>query len=135
MVLSIVGLCVFIFGAYAYGSVVALSLRHRRPVWPAHVGPCPRPPGAAWVGLAMFVVCTAWFVLHSIIEVRHLLGAPASRQDDLFDLAALELVFAFPGFIFHTVLVETSCDPRRPRPPARGWWRRRWRLLMNALER
>ena len=37
--LSIAALCIFIFGAYAYGAVVVLSLRHRMPVWPGNVPP------------------------------------------------------------------------------------------------
>ncbi len=37
MALSIVALCVFLFGAYAYGSVVILTIRHRSPVW-HHIG-------------------------------------------------------------------------------------------------
>ncbi len=120
MALSILALCVFIFGAYAYGSVVVLSFRHRNPVWPCEGSPGVHRLKAEAVGLAMLVACTLWFVLHSLIEFRFLLGDP--RNDDFFDLSVLELVFAFPGLIFHTVLVETAADDDgRPRPESRIW--------------
>src|SRR5687767_12118001 len=111
--LSIVALCIFIFGAYAYGSVVVLSLRHRSPVW----SPAPAPFQPEWkihlLGLAMFIACTLWFVLHSIIEFRSLVGE--ARDNDLIDLAALELVFFFPALIFQTVLMEAGADSLGPR--------------------
>ena len=116
--LSIAALCVYIFGAYAYGAVVVLALRYRSLVWPAAAPDAPRL-RAAWVGLAMFVVCTVWFVVHSIIEFRYLMGDP--RQDDWFDLSALVLVFAFPGLILHTVLVDTA-HATPARRPGRHWW-------------
>jgi signal transduction histidine kinase len=117
--LSIAALCVYIFGAYAYGAVVVLALRYRSPVWPAVAPEVPKRLRAAWVGLAMFVVCTVWFVVHSIIEFRYLMGDP--RQDDWFDLSTLVLVFAFPGLILHTVLVDTS-HQTSSHPPGRVWW-------------
>jgi signal transduction histidine kinase len=117
--LSIAALCVYIFGAYAYGAVVVLALRYRSPVWSAPAPELPKRLRAAWVGLAMFVLCTVWFVVHSIIEFRYLMGD--ARQDDLFDLSTLILVFAFPGLILHTVLVETS-HAAPSQPPGRWWW-------------
>ena len=104
MGLNIAALFIFIFGAYAYGHLLLLWLR--------------RPPPdlvraedtfngkAGRVGQAMFAACTVWFVLHAVIEFRYLLGEP--RENDLIDLAALELVFLFPGLIFHTYYVETA---------------------------
>jgi hypothetical protein len=105
MGLNIAALFVFIFGAYAYGYLLLLWLR--RPPDRAHVddsfnGKVGR------VGQAMFAACTIWFVLHAIIEFRYLLGEP--RENDLIDLAALELVFVFPGLIFHTYFVETAAS-------------------------
>ena len=113
--LSIAALCIFIFGAYAYGAVVVLSLRHRMPVWPGKAPDDRKRLRAETVGLAMFVTCTLWFVLHSVIEFRFLMGEP--RGNDLLDLAALEVVFLFPGLILQTVLVERSGQdpPRHPR--------------------
>ena len=65
-----------------------------------------------------------WFVLHAIIEFRYLLGEP--RKDDLIDLAALELVFIFPGLIFHTYYVETAA--RFGGRAAAGWRAVMWGL-------
>ena len=119
MALSVVALFVFIFGAYAYAYVVMLSLRDRTPVWS---GPAD---SARWrqktgrISMAMFIACTVWFVLQSIIEFRFLMGEP--RQNDWIDLAALELVFLFPGLIFHTSVRESRSDPGCLPPIARGW--------------
>ncbi|HXG90397.1 MAG TPA: histidine kinase [Vicinamibacterales bacterium] len=128
MTLSIIALCIFIFGAYAYGSVVVLSLRQRAPVWTDAVAPGSFRLRVKLRGLAMFVVCTAWFILHSVIEFRHMMGQ--SRTDDWIDLAALELVFTFPGLILHTVLMESAAGgghPPRTTPRRQGGWA--WMLL------
>ena len=50
-----------------------------------------RPAGAHYQGLAMLIACTLWFVLHTVIGFRTLMGEP--MNDDWVDLAALELVF------------------------------------------
>jgi signal transduction histidine kinase len=120
MALSIIALCIFIFGAYVYGSVVVLTLRHRSPVWSKTAALGVSRFRAQRVGLAMYAVCTLWFLLHSAIEFRYLLGEP--RENDLIDLAALELVFVFPGLILHTVLTETHTEEDgTTRPRARIW--------------
>ncbi len=116
MPLSIIALCIFLFGAYAYGSVVLLSLQHGRPIWSAGAAPGARS-RVPFRTLAMFGTCTLWFVFHAVIEFRFLMGEP--RNDDWLDLAALVLVFAFPGLIFHTVLGESAAGSLQP--PARGW--------------
>jgi len=120
--LGIVALCVFIFGAYAYGSLVLLSLRHGSVVWSHARG---KPRGAHVQGLAMLTACTLWFVLHTVIGFRALLGEP--MNDDWIDLAALELVFMFPGLIFHTVLRESGDDCGMARPYGR------WAIALAAL--
>jgi hypothetical protein len=120
--LGILALCIFIFGAYAYGSLVVLSVRNGTIIWSR----TRRRPQATHVqGLAMLVACTIWFLLHTIIGFRALLGEP--MNDDLIDLAVLELVFCFPGLIFHTVLLESSgdCDS----PPRFG----RWSVALGVL--
>jgi len=118
MVISILALCVFIFGAYAYGSVVFLSLRHHSALWVSRPSSGPRL-SAEVQSLAMLITCAVWFVLHSVIEFRSLMGEP--REDDLIDLAALELTFAFPALIFHTVLLETPEERGGAEPPHRAW--------------
>src|SRR5262245_13304859 len=121
-VLGVVALCVFIFGAYAYGSLVVLSLRHGSVVWSHARG---RPPGAHLQGLAMLIACTLWFLIHTVIGFRALLGG--RMDDDWVDLAALVLVFAFPGLIFHTVLLESGDDCGAPQPFGR------WAIALAAL--
>ena len=137
MALSIVALCVFLFGAYAYGSVVILTIRHRSSA------PSPTATQFFWEvtygwhhgdsafgfgfplralrqpGMAMYLVCTVWFILHSIIEFRYLMGE--ARENDLIDLAALELAFAFPGLILYTVLRETDAGDKQPAFAVPGW--------------
>ena len=122
MGLSIAALFIFIFGAYAYGYLLLLWLR-RTPA--DFVGAEDTFNGTVGrVGQAMFACCMLWFVLHSIIEFRYLLGEP--RKDDLIDLAALELVFIFPGLIFHTYYVETAA--RFGGRAAAGWRAVMWGL-------
>ncbi|MGQ0734467.1 MAG: sensor histidine kinase [Acidobacteriota bacterium] len=106
---GIVALCVYIFGVYAYGSLLVLTLRQPH-------GRCPQASGGGrWgdqadrVGLAMFATCALWFVVNSLIQFRWLVGD--TRNDDLLELAALEIVFLFPALIFHTVLAETASRP------------------------
>ena len=125
--LSIAALCIFIFGAYAYGAVVVLSLRHHTPVWSATTPQSRKRLRSEWVGLAMFVTCTLWFLLQGTIEFRFLMGEP--RGDDLLDLAALEIVFIFPGLILQTVLFDATRDSAddTARPPAL------WMTVMYAL--
>jgi signal transduction histidine kinase len=111
--LDIIALCVFIFGAYAYGAVLVLTLRHRGPAWTGGANatqPIDR------VGLSMLLVCTSWFVLNGIMTFGGLVGA--SRNDNLIDLLILELTFVFPGLIFHTVLSESREGAVRA---GRGW--------------
>ena len=120
MALSIIALCIFVFGAYVYGSVVVLTLRHRSSVWSRTTVASAAGIKSQLIGLAMYVVCTLWFVLHSVIEFRALLGEP--RENDLIDLAALELVYVFPGLILHIVLHETHAnEDGTTRERARLW--------------
>ncbi|HUE87603.1 MAG TPA: histidine kinase [Vicinamibacterales bacterium] len=122
MGLNIVALFIFIFGAYAYGYLLLLWLRRPPPdlsrAQDSFNGKVGR------VGQAMFAACTLWFVLNAIIEFRFLLGD--SRENDLIDLAALELVFFFPGLIFHTYYVETAA--RLGGRAAAGWRAVQWAL-------
>ncbi|MEW6321369.1 MAG: histidine kinase [Acidobacteriota bacterium] len=104
MAIDLLFLVVYIFGAFVCGSSLLLWLRQANPIWqgdPCHEGtalPANR------VNLAMFVVSTAWFILHTIIEFRDVAGV---RQNGWFELAALILSFAYPPLIMHTVYQET----------------------------
>ncbi len=119
MTLSIIALCFFLFGAYAYGTVLVLTLRRGRPIWSAGTSPAALRLNVPLQALAMYCVCTAWFIVHTVIEFRFLMGEP--RANDMIDLAALILVFVFPGLIFHTVLLESGADEGHPRPRSAAW--------------
>jgi hypothetical protein len=122
MGLSIAALFIFIFGAYAYGYLLLLWLRRS----PADLARAEDSFNAkvGRVGQAMFAACTLWFVLNAIIEFRYLMGE--ARHNDLIDLAALVLVFIFPGLIFHTYYVEMATRPGGPTAT-------RWRAVMWGL--
>jgi signal transduction histidine kinase len=122
MGLNIAALFIFIFGAYAYGYLLLLWLRQRPPDLSQPQDSFNGTVGR--VGQTMFAVCTTWFVLNAIIEFRYLLGE--ARDNDLIDLAALVIVFFFPGLIFHTYYIETATRSGGPTAS-------RWRGLMWAL--
>jgi signal transduction histidine kinase len=124
MGLSIAALVVYIFGAYAYGYLLLLWLRHGS--FSARGAFTDQEARTARAGVRLFTVCAVWFVLLSIIEFRALLGD--SRENDWVDLLALGVVFAFPGVIFHSYLFATleAAD-------ATAASRRRWTLVLWLL--
>ena len=125
MAITIISLFVFIFGAYAYGYLVWLWMRARTSAWsPDDAPPALRRHGSR-ITIVMFGACTLWFVLHAIIAFRALMGDPP--EDDFIDLATLELVFLFPGLIFHAYLLESTSETR---PFDRAG---RWVLMVWAL--
>jgi hypothetical protein len=104
--LSLVALFVFIFGAYAYGVTTVLALR-QMPVWGRaneQRDYVPLDP----VVLALCGVCTVWFVLHSVSELRVLTGGV--RWQGMPDLLGMILSYSFPPLIMHTVLNETPAE-------------------------
>jgi signal transduction histidine kinase len=123
----LISLFVDVFGAFAYGSAVVLWMRQASPVWAPY-----RTYGRAdeiradLVSLALFTVCTIWFVLNGFGEFRALAGI---GRDDWMELSALALVFAFPPLIMHSVCAETTSNAvdrlqahvEGPEPPARMW--------------
>lgn len=104
MGLSIAALFGFIFGAYAYGYLLLLWTRQPPAELTSDARDFQQKVGR--VGQALFAVCALWFVLNAIIEFRFILGE--ARDNDWIDLAALNVVFLFPGLIFHTYVVERS---------------------------
>jgi signal transduction histidine kinase len=103
--LSLVALFVFIFGAYAYGATTVLAFR-QVPVW-GHPSDRERlAPSLNPVVLTLCIVCTVWFVLHALIELRVLTGG-VGRQS-VTDLLGLILSYSFPPLIMHNVLGETT---------------------------
>lgn len=107
VVISLVFLFVYLFGAYAYGAATVLSVGQARPIWSGR-----RSPGLAMdpridrASLALFVISTVWFVLHALIEFRNLTGNTGRTTLDL----ATFIVFLFPPVIMHTVYREAHCE-------------------------
>jgi signal transduction histidine kinase len=104
--LSLIGLCVFIFGAYAYGVTTVYALRNL-PIWRRRDEP-PRKPVFDPVLLALCSVTTVWFITHATMEFRLLIGRSDSAMPSIVELVAFVLTFAFPPLIMHTVLQETE---------------------------
>jgi signal transduction histidine kinase len=116
--LSLVSLCIFIFGAYAYGVTTVLAFR-QTPVWGRGDGAdTARRPMLDPVLLTLCIVCTVWFVLHALSEFRVLTGRV--RWQGLPDIMGLVLSYAFPPLIMHNVLHGTPAECRD------SAWRRRW---------
>jgi signal transduction histidine kinase len=112
VLVSLVSLFAYLFGAYAYGAATVFALTEVGPAW----GGLDResPPGARprmdKPGLALFAISTVWFVLLSLIEFRNLSGDNTSHT--WLELGTL-IVFLFPPVIMHTVYLET-CAALRP---------------------
>ncbi len=115
ILISLVFLFVYLFGAYAYGAATVYGLRQMSPIW----GEPSRnyAPGVRQrvdrAGLRLFTLSTLWFVIHILIEFRRLIGASAENWLDLSQL----VVYFFPPVIMHTVYLESQCDEDAP-PPA-----------------
>jgi signal transduction histidine kinase len=114
-VLSVAFLCVFIFGAYAYGTTVLWAVR-AAPVWGKDRGATGRTQYSLEpVTFTLCLVCTVWFVLHAVTEFRVLMGN--TRMDTWLNLIELGLAFVFPPIIMHTVLNENYCGDGQPPAP------------------
>ena len=94
---SLAALFVYLFGAYAYGAATVLGFRETAPVW-SHRDSSRRPQ-LDDAPLAIIVVSTAWFVLHTLIEFRNLTGDGGRSWLDLGTF----MVFVFPPVIMQTV--------------------------------
>jgi hypothetical protein len=107
LLVSLVFLFVYLFGAYAYGAATLLSIRQISPVWGGpHRNYGPMGARIDRAGLALFVISAVWFVLHALIEFRNLTG---NTERGILDLATF-IVFLFPPVIMHTVYLEAQCD-------------------------
>ena len=125
---SLAALCVFMFGAYAYGATVVLALKQASPVWRGRLREShPNYPNDFMPAtLILCVVSTVWFVLQAFYEFGLLIGDTALREARVPDIARLLLTFAYPPMIMHTVLEETECQSRvRPGPT--------WRYLVFLM--
>ena len=103
VLISLIFLFVYLFGAYAYGAATLLSVGQARSLWGLDKEYAPdirqRMNKAS---LAIFAISTVWFVLHSLIEFRNLAGV---TQEGWLDLASF-ISFLFPPVIMHTVYLE-----------------------------
>lgn len=115
VVISLVFLFVYLFGAYAYGAATVYGLREMSPLWGessrSYAPQVRRRIDRA--GLALFAISTAWFVIALLLEFRDFTG---NTQEGWLDLAQF-IVFLFPPVIMHTVYLESQCEGD-PRPPA-----------------
>ncbi len=110
---SLFFLFVYLFGAYAYGAATLLSLGRSRSLWgmdkdyePAVQKEIDRS------AIALFVISTAWFVLHTLIEFRTLMGATERGWLDLGTFIA----FLFPPVIMRTMYLESNPQGSTPAP-------------------
>ena len=115
ILISLVFLFVYLFGAYAYGAATVYGLRQMTPLWGE--------PGQSYTpavrrridraGLTLFAISTFWFVVLLLLEFRSFAGY---RQEGWLDLAQF-IVFLFPPVIMHTVYLESQYQDDGP-PPA-----------------
>jgi len=108
---SLVSLFVYLFGAYAYGAATVLGFREAAPVWNRR--DASRQPQLDDAPLAIIVISTIWFVLHTLIEFRNLTGSTARNWLDVGTF----MVYVFPPVIMQTVYRETICEGDEPPPP------------------
>jgi signal transduction histidine kinase len=127
VLVSLVFLFVYLFGAYAYGAATVYGVRELSPVWRHHAGDAPDPRADGHridvAPLALFSISTVWFILHTLIEFRNLTGD--TRQGWL-DIGTF-IVFLFPPVIMHVVYLESFTSGAGPRPP------RIFRQLLGAM--
>ena len=115
VLVSLVFLFVYLFGAYAYGAATYFSVGQSKTLWgtdKTFSPPVQRRIDKA--SITLFMISTIWFVLHSLIEFRNLTG---DRKQDFLDLATF-IVFLFPPVIMHTVYLESQSDDVSLAPPA-----------------
>ncbi len=125
ILISLVFLFVYLFGAYAYGAATVFSIRRVSRVWhrESEDGASAENPRLDWPSMALLTISTIWFVLHTLIEFRQLTGD--KPQDDLLDLGTL-IVYLFPPVIMHTVYRESHSDGEPAPPPM-------FRYLLGAM--
>ena len=116
VLVSLVFLFVYLFGAYAYGAATLFTLRQIGPYWGGADQPDASLRRMHRPGLTLFAISTTWFVLHALIEFRDL---TAYTRQGWLDLATF-IVFLFPPAIMRMVFEETQADGRWSAPPIYG---------------
>ncbi|MFA5909724.1 MAG: histidine kinase [Vicinamibacterales bacterium] len=118
ILVSLIFLFVYLFGAYAYGAATVIAVSQATPVW----GPYRRYAAGMRqridkASLALFTISTIWFIQHALIEFRNLMGDATAGW---LDLSTLVVVYFFPPVIMHTVYLESQCEGvSRPAAAAR----------------
>ena len=116
ILISLVFLFVYLFGAYAYGAATVYSLRRVSRVWRRE----PTDGASAEHRRARLAEHGAADDQHDLVRPAHADRVPLSDgrqpQDDLLDLGTL-IVFLFPPVIMHTVYRESSSDGEPAPPP------------------
>ena len=113
--ISLFFLFVYLFGAYAYGAATWIALSQVSPVWGGRASATGPERRIEHASLALFVISTVWFVQHSLIEFRSLVGGDGR---DWLDLSMLVVVFFFPPTIMHTVYQEARAHGDAATPAA-----------------
>jgi hypothetical protein len=113
ILVSLVFLFVYLFGAYAYGAATYFSIGQARSLWGLDKNYAP----AVQVqmnkaSLGIFVISAVWFVLNALLEFRNLTG---DTGDGWLELA-LFIVFLFPPVIMHTIFLESHHEGGTPPP-------------------
>jgi hypothetical protein len=110
---SLFFLFVYLFGAYAYGAATLLSLGRSRSLWGLDKDYEPDlQQRIDRSSITLFIISTAWFVLHTLIEFRALSGGTGWSWIDLGTL----LAFLFPPVIMRTVYLESHHQGATPAP-------------------
>ena len=112
---SIVGLLVYTFGAFAYAGLLAISLQvdGRED---SHSTADPKVDRTARVGLTLWTVCFLWFVVNLVIGLAELGPYRGIWQ---LGMAALWLSFAFPPLIVHMTWADAVAS--RVETPSAIW--------------
>ena len=119
ILINLVALFVYLFGAYAYGAATIVSLRRQaKPVWGAErlysAGIRERIDRAS---LALFAISFVWFVLNTLTEFRSLVG---DTRESWTNLGALAIAYIFPPVIMHTLFLEAHSSDHEPPPRIYG---------------
>jgi hypothetical protein len=114
ILISLVFLFVYLFGAYAYGAATVYGLWEMSPLWgesSRSYAPLVRK-RIDRAGLALFAISTVWFVVALLMEFRNFIGF---TREGWLDLAQF-IVFLFPPVIMHTVYLESHREGEPPAP-------------------
>ncbi len=119
ILINLVALFVYLFGAYAYGAATLVSLRRQaKPVWGAErLYSADIRERIDRASLALFALSFVWFVLNTLTEFRSLVG---DTRESWTNLGALAIAYIFPPVIMHTLFLEAHSSDHEPPPRIYG---------------